>query len=320
MPSVLVTGASGFIGSSLADEGLKRSYTVFAGIRKGSSRRWLSDPALNILEIDYSSQAGLTASLKSISEQGIHFDYVIHNAGVTKTRDPRDFYRINRDLTTWFVRALKECGLFPKRFVYLSSLAASTHPPAGHYGRSKRETEGFLCTLESDDVVIFRVTGVYGPRDHDYLSIIKAIDSGLEVYIGTDQQILSFIYIDDLVRLIFDSLEKKANQRIYAVSDGSSVTATEFSALLKSVLGRKNTVKIVFPLPVVRLAAWLNSAVSRMTGKAPVLNPDKVHILGVRDWSCSTAAIKDDFGFESSFRLEQGLQEAISWYKHNGWL
>ena len=81
MKKILITGASGFIGGFLVDEALKRNYEVFAGIRKTSNKTYLAHPSIKFVETNLSDKNSLKKTLKS---QG-KFDYIIHNAGITKT-------------------------------------------------------------------------------------------------------------------------------------------------------------------------------------------------------------------------------------------
>ena len=78
MAKLLITGASGFIGSFLVEAALKRGYEVYAGVRHTSSRKYLQDPTIKFLEIDFEDEAKLHSSLQEHT-----FDYVIHAAGVT---------------------------------------------------------------------------------------------------------------------------------------------------------------------------------------------------------------------------------------------
>ena len=115
---ILVTGASGFIGSFIVEEALKRGFETWAAVRKSSSREYLKDERIKFIELNLSSMEQLMEQLR-----GQNFDYVVHAAGVTKCIDKRDFYRINTEGTKNLVTALLKMGMPPRRFVYLSSLS-----------------------------------------------------------------------------------------------------------------------------------------------------------------------------------------------------
>ena len=94
---ILITGASGFIGSFIVEETLKRGFDTWAAIRKSSSREWLQDERIHFIELNLSSKAQLTEQLR-----GQNFDYVVHAAGVTKCLNKQDFMRINyRERRIW---------------------------------------------------------------------------------------------------------------------------------------------------------------------------------------------------------------------------
>ena len=115
---ILITGASGFIGSFIVEESLRRGMETWAAVRKTSSHRYLKDKRINFIELDFSSKEKLKEQL-----QGHDFDYVVHAAGATKCLHKEDFFRINTEGTKNFVSAIRELQMPLKRFVYVSSLS-----------------------------------------------------------------------------------------------------------------------------------------------------------------------------------------------------
>ena len=113
---ILVTGASGFIGSFIVEEALNRGMEVWAGMRRSSSRRFLTDPRIKFLELDLDSKEQL---LQALAHH--HFDYVVHAAGVTKCIRQEDFIRVNTEGTRHLVEALLELKISLVRFVFISS-------------------------------------------------------------------------------------------------------------------------------------------------------------------------------------------------------
>ena len=98
---ILITGASGFIGSFIVEEALKRGFETWAAVRKSSSKKYLQDERIRFIELDFSSQEKLEQQLKDC-----HFDYVVHAAGATKCLHQEDFFRINTEGTKYLVNAL----------------------------------------------------------------------------------------------------------------------------------------------------------------------------------------------------------------------
>jgi O-6-methylguanine DNA methyltransferase len=152
---ILVTGASGFIGSYIVEEALKRGMDTWAAMRSSSSKQFLKDERIHFIELNLDDQKQLEQQLS-----GHQFDYVVHAAGVTKCLNKADFFRINTQGTKHLVRALIALNMPIKKFVYISSLSVfgaiheeqpyveiketdQPHPNT-EYGRSKREAERWL--------------------------------------------------------------------------------------------------------------------------------------------------------------------------------
>lgn len=180
MESILITGASGFIGSFIVEEALKRKFGVWAGIRSSSSRKYLRNRKIHILELDFAHPNELRAQLSGHKGTYNKFDYIIHCAGVTKCTDKREFDRVNYLQTKYFVDTLRELNMIPKQFIYISTLSVfgpvheKTYQPITEedsplpntaYGLSKLKAELYLQSIPGFPYVIYRPTGVYGPRE-----------------------------------------------------------------------------------------------------------------------------------------------------------
>ncbi len=329
MKKILITGASGFIGSFIVEEALNLGMDVYAGVRNSSSKKYLQDKRINFLNLDFSDKELLN---KQLSEQ--RFDYIVHAAGLTKAQKKEDFDIVNFDYTKNFVDALIEANCVPERFIFISSMAAhgpgddnSTIPvklsdtphPDTLYGISKLKAENYINTLPNFPVVTLRPTGVYGPREKDYFVFFKTINGGIEPYIGLKEQHLTFIYVKDLVDLVFKAINSNIIGKTYFVSDGKGYTAREFSEITKRILNKK-TFKLFVPLFIVKLIAILLETFNGWVGKVPTLNRDKYNVLKARNWLCDMSDLEKDFGFKANYYLEDGVKEAIEWYKAEKWI
>ena len=145
------------------------------------------------------------------------------------------------------------------------------------------------------------------------------MNRGLETYIGYRQQILTFIYVKDLVRLIFDALISNIVMRSYFVSDGREYDTKTFAAITKKILQRK-TVKITVPAAIVKQLAYGLEKLYGLWGAIPTLNTDKFNVLSSANWRCETDPLQRDFGFIAEYDLEKGISETIDWYKSEHWL
>lgn len=329
--SILITGASGFIGSFLVEEALQRGFSVWAAVRKSSSRRYLRDSRINFIEFDFDDEQRLTEQLSDRQ-----FDYVIHAAGVTKCAETADFHRVNTLGTVHLVRALKAVCPNLRRFVFISSLSvygpvreerpyeeiteSDQRRPDTLYGRSKAEAEDFLQAETSFPWITLRLTGVYGPREKDYFLMFKSISRHVDFAVGYRPQALTFVHVQDVVRASMLALENGNLHRSYFISDGETYSSRTFSDLIKRELGVKTVLRIKAPLWLLRVITAAGQCAGRLSGHMPVLNNDKYHILSQRNWRCDITPARRDLGFEPRVKLVEGVRITAQWYLREGWI
>lgn len=329
---ILITGASGFIGSFIVEEALRQGFDTWAAVRKSSSKAYLQDERINFIELNLSSKEQLVSQLRDQA-----FDYVVHAAGVTKCLNKADFRRINTEGTKNLVDALLEVGMPLKRFVFISSLSVfgaikeqqpydeiretDTPQPNTAYGKSKLEAEQYLATLGARlPYIILRPTGVYGPREKDYFIMAKSIQQHSDFAVGYKRQDITFVYVQDVVQAVFLALTRGENGRKFFLSDGQVYQSTTFSDLIHEELGRPWWIRITAPVWVLRVITFFGEYVGRLTGKVTALNNDKFNILKQRNWRCDIQPAIDELGFQPHYDLKQGVKETIKWYKDNKWL
>ena len=328
---ILITGASGFIGSFIVEEALRRGFETWAAVRKSSSRAFLQDKRIHFIELDFSSETQMTEQLT-----GLQFDYIVHAAGVTKCLDKADFHRINTEGTQHLVRVLLALQMRIKRFVYISSLSimgairaqqpyteileSDVAKPNTAYGKSKLEAEKWLATVKDLPYVILRPTGVYGPRERDYFMMAKSIQSHTDFAVGYKQQDITFVYVTDVVQAVFLALEKGQSGRKYFLSDGEVYQSSTFSNLIRKELGNPWWIRITVPIWVLRVVTFIGEYVGRLTGKVTALNNDKYNIMRQRNWRCDIEPARKELGYEPKVKLEEGVRRSIQWYKDNKWL
>ena len=338
-PKILITGASGFIGSFIVEEAIKRGFDVWAAMRKSSSRQFLSDNSIHFIELNLASEEDLKQQLA-----GHSFDYVVHAAGVTKCLDKQDFFRINTEGTQHLVRALMELDMPLKRFVYISSLSimgaireeqpyqeireSDEARPNTAYGESKLKAEQWLDSVYEElktkqkdlPYVILRPTGVYGPRERDYFMMAKSIKAHTDFAVGFKQQDITFVYVTDVVQAVFLALEKGKTGRRYFLSDGEVYQSSTFSNLIRQELGNPWWIRITAPIWLLRIITFFGERIGHMTGKVTALNNDKFHIMRQRNWRCDIEPARRELGYEPQVKLEEGVRRSIKWYKDNKWL
>ena len=327
---ILITGASGFIGSFIVEEALRRGLETWAAVRKSSSRKYLQDERIHFIELDFSSKKLLTEQLR-----GHDFDYIVHAAGLTKSVDHKAFYDVNTIGMDNLIKALQTLQMPLSRLVYLSSLSVfgairERQPyepiresdgmrPNTHYGESKKKAEDLL-TNTSLPYVILRPTGVYGPRERDYFLMAQSIKRHVDFAVGYQPQIITFVYVRDVVQAVFLTLEKDVVGRKFFLSDGHEYTSTTFSDLILHELGDPWCLRIKAPVWVLRVATFFGDCLGRLTGKVSTLNNDKYHILKQRNWKCDITPTINELGYHPEWPLDKGVKETMQWYKDNKWL
>lgn len=316
--SVLITGASGFIGSFLVEQALAEGYQVWAGVRESSSKSYLQDERIHFIDLAYGDQERLTEQIREHAAVHGAWDYVVHNAGLTKSLRKEDFDEVNFRFTVHLCEALQTAGSPPQKFILMSSLSAANTQTA--YGESKRKAEEYLMGKKDFPSLIMRPTGVYGPREKDYFLMVKTVQSGWEVTAGFQQQLLTFIYVSDLARAVFLALDSPFTHKIYAVADGNVYTDREYAGILKRCLGKKRVFRLTVPIPILYMVSWVAEKISLITRKPSTLNTDKFRIMKQRDWTCDTSPLREDLAFVPEFDLEAGLKACVKWYRENGWL
>ena len=329
---ILVTGASGFIGSFIVEEALRRGMDTWAAIRKSSSREFLQDERIHFIELDLSSKDKLIEQLEDHD-----FDYIVHAAGVTKCLRIEDFKKVNTEGTKNLVDAILQLQMPIKRFVYLSSLSifgpiAEEKPhreitendfpkPNTAYGKSKLEAEKYLDSIGNNfPYIVLRPTGVYGPREKDYFMMAKSIKQHVDFSVGFHRQDITFVYVQDVVQAVFLAFDHGMSGRKYFLSDGNVYSSSAFSNYIHKELGKPWWIRIKAPIWLLHIITFFGEHIGQYTGKITALNNDKYHILKQRNWRCNIEPTMDELGYHSHYDLERGVKLTIQWYKDNHWL
>lgn len=335
MESILITGASGFIGSFIVEEALKRKFGVWAGVRSTSSRKYLTGRKIHFLELDFAHPNELRAQLSGHKGTYNKFDYVVHCAGVTKCANPHEFDHVNYLQTKYFIDTLIELNMVPKQFIHISTLSVfgpvrekdytpiredDTPAPNTAYGLSKLKAELYMQSLPGFPYVIYRPTGVYGPRETDYFLMAKSIRQHVDFSVGFTRQDLTFVYVKDIVQAVFRGIEKQVTRRAYFLSDGRVYKSRAFSDLIQKELGHPLVIHLKCPLIVLKVVSLLAEFIASRSGRSSTLNSDKYKIMKQRNWQCDITPAMQELGYAPEYDLEKGVKETIAWYKDEGWL
>ncbi len=318
----LVTGATGFIGSHLVEELIKRGYDVTCLVRRTSNLRWIDGLKVNLIYGDCAE-----GDLKDIPED---IEYVYHVAGLTKARKDEDFFCVNANGTENLLKAISSKVRDLKRFLYLSSLAAvgpgekgrpvnEIHEPrpVSSYGRSK--LEGEVITLiygqQGMPVTVIRPPAVYGPRDQDLFVFFRMLKKGFYPYWG--KCYYSMLYVDDLVRgMILAAENDVAIGETYFLSDGGIYSNDDLASEMVQILNAK-AVKVRIPLTMMSFFLRITGL---MSGGVSIINRDKLREIKYTYWVCDSTKAETDLGFKPKVKIKEGIKWTADWYRIHQWL
>lgn len=323
---LLITGGSGFVAYHIIIEALEQDYDVYVSIRSSSATAHLKELEIKYTSINFADVQDITKELKEKQ-----YNYIIHAAGTTRAGSQQEYDLVNATYTANLAKAASTAGIPLKKFVFVSSLAAIgpaenatvtsddiNFLPITGYGKSKLLAEQLLAEIKDLPLIVIRPTAVYGPREKDILIIFKTISKGLEPYIGTQPQQLSFIYVKDLAQVIINALTAPVSGKAYNISDGHLYDRFALAGITKSILGKK-TFRFHLPVSIVKLVAFFLETAGAVNGKTPALNKQKIKEL-TASWACDIEAAKRDLNFKPAYNLEAGLKETLHWYKKHKWL
>jgi len=330
MRNILITGASGFVGSHLAEQLQSTGDQLFTLVRKTTNKTHLQKLGVHLLEAELTNSSALESAIQSLQNQNIQLDFVIHCAGMTKGRNLEEFMLNNCEGTGHLLNALQKYQPQLKKFIFISSLAASGPTQLGNviqledakpitdYGRSKLAAEA-LVKKSPFPFVTFRPTAVYGPREKDIFTLFTIVKKGLHPLLGKGKQQLTFIYVKDLVQLIVNSLESEKINETYFVSDGNVYGKEVLGRLIKKEL-KKKVFEFTIPLGVVKSIAYVSETISGWRNQLSPLNLEKYQELKAQSWVCEVETTFEGLNFSPQYDLERGVAETTAWYVEEGWI
>ena len=323
--TIALTGGTGFLGSHIADALLAAGHQVRVAVRATSNLQWLASKNLEITTVDLNDHESCVAFLRGTSG-------LVHCAGVVAGPDEASYQDGNVLPTKILVDAARICGDAAFTFLLISSLAA--HGPAAldrpaveddpcrpitAYGRSKRDAEKLLLGADVPyRRVILRPPSLYGPRDREFLPLLKAATRGWTVRLGTRMSGLSLVDGRDAARATVMLLENREVAGVYFVSDRQvGYDWDEMQAALGTAAGR-TVRRIAVPLGALRVAASLTGLLGNEASL--LLNPDRMRDIDTDGWVCDGSRLTRDTGFMARRTAATGFAETLEFYRKQGWL
>ena len=327
---VLVTGATGLVGSHVAERIIGMGIPTRVVVRNPDAASWLSDLGVEVVAGDMTDSQSLGNAAEGVT-------VVVHCAAKVGDWGPVDSYRdVNvRGLET-LIEASCGTGML-KRFVHISSLGV--YEARDHHGTDESEApsrvgiDGYTLTkVESEDLalahcdpekfplVVLRPGFVYGRRDRTVLPrLIERLRSGGFKYLGSGEQLLNNVYVDNLVDAVLLAIGRDdVIGEVFNITDDRLVTKREFIGTIAKGAGLEEPTKSV-PLGVAKVLAKLMEGTWKLLGKneAPLLSGARIKFLGLNlDFDIGKA--RRELGYEPLVDFSEGMARTMEWCHESG--
>ncbi|MBI1744444.1 NAD-dependent epimerase/dehydratase family protein [Candidatus Acetothermia bacterium] len=319
---ILVTGATGLIGSHIAEKLLAQKQDVRVLVRDPQKANFLKTTGAELVLGDTLDPDTLERALK-----GVHTVY--HCAALVQLQGTRDrLLNINVQGTGNMLEASLAANV--KRFIFTSSVAVygsandpqgtredDPQAPNGPYSESKIESEKLVWQAYREKgfpISIIRPCVVYGPRDLNFSKPLLKNLKGLMPMVRHGEALLDLVHVRDVadVHLLAGTNEKAVGQA-YNVTDGEPHTIQELVETVRR-LANLNTRFINLPYPVVLTGATIAYEFARMRGKMPLISPSTVRAMAIHH-HYSIEKAQEHLGFVPKVKLEEGWKETIEWFQ-----
>ena len=319
----LVTGATGFVGSHLAEALRQRGDDVTALARSSRKAEPLIAQGVSVIPGDLHDRAALQ---RAVEGQNV----VYHVAGLVAARNEAEFLRANGGGTENVVAAMERAGV--SRLILVSSLAAAGPAPRGAplsgdeparpvtaYGRSKLAAEQIVRRSNLSWSIV-RPPIVYGPRDREILKVFRLARFRIAPVFGDGAQELVAVHAEDLAAALIAAASSPATTgRTYTACHPEVFTSAQFGVAVASAMGRSVTT-LRIPQPVGRAVLSLTEAAAKLAGQSTILTTDKANEFFQPAWTGDPRPLTRDTGWRAGYDLKSGLAHTYRWYREAGWL
>jgi len=323
----LVTGAAGFIGSHVVDLLIEKGMEVTSFVLENDDLTWLKGKDTDIIFGDCTDTQSLERAITT------DLDYIFHLAAVMNAPDSETYYRVNYQGTRNVVDICIEKKVELKRFVYVSSIAASgpsgknkvkdeTSPcePVTDYGRSKLKAENYLAQFcEELPHTILRFGLVYGPRNRNGIfSLFRIISRRIRPVLRNART--NVVYVKDVATgLLLAAQRDEAVCKTYCVGENRIYSYRDIADAVAKAFGGR-TLNIPVSMPLLFVAGLILQFFGTITRTTPLLDLRRVSDMRHRYWMFDTSAVSRELGYETGYELSEGVRETVEWDRKQGWV
>ncbi len=322
---LLVTGATGLVGSHVAEKARQLGIRTRALVRETSQSKLLEEWGVELVHGDMTDEESLKQAVADV-------DTIVHCAAKVGDWGPVEKYReVNVEGLGKLLEAAENSGSL-KKFVHISSLGVyeardhdgtdETVPPnvsgIDGYTLTKAEGENLVLKHISEKqlpAVILRPGFVYGTRDRIVLPrVMERLKNQTFKFLGTGDQLMNNVHVDNLVAAVNAAIEHdNAVGEIYNITDGRLVTKKEFFTTIAKEAGYPIPDKSV-PLPVARVLAKIMESTWRLLGKqeAPLLSSARIKFLGL-NLGFSIEKARKELDYDPKVDFADGMRQTIEW-------
>lgn len=323
MSKILVTGATGFIGSHLVRKLLEKGHEVHCLVRTTSDLAPLHG-------LDVVIHIGDLREPSSLAAPARNAHYIYHCAAALLVTDQVTFNAVNLDGTINLLNAARThaAGTL-KRFLFVSSQAAAgpaasitplkesdPEKPISWYGNSKFQAERAVLEFSRDfPATIVRPCSVYGERERDVSQVFPMVERRIHPILGIRKKYVVMIHVEDLVRGIISAAESDVTPgRIYFLNHPRILTTAEVTRTMAAAIDRPFGIPLPTPTFTFKLIAPVAELAHKITRDRASTTRDKAVEIGQRFWLADPARAQKDFGWTAAIDLPEGMRRTMKYY------